>query len=143
MKVLALAIITGLQVSAQCPTVTPVQTSICGTVSVRVGPTIDPPGNYTYQWTAAPGTPITGANSATMIAYEAGVYTLTLTDPVASCTVVSTHTVSGCPTSIEEVNLSHEPKQYFDLQGNPATLRPGVILIEQVGDRRKKILLLQ
>jgi hypothetical protein len=56
----------------------------------------------------------------------------------------NTNTITALcgPVGALEYRLDNVPVQYFDLQGNPTPLKSGSILIEQRGNTRRKILIL-
>ncbi len=58
----------------------------CTTTQVSLSATVAKPGNYDFKWVTANGTILSGANSPSPIASQAGTYTVLVTDQSNGCT---------------------------------------------------------
>lgn len=136
----------------QCPTATEVFTSTCKSSpngyfeqGVVIRPAItNTTSSVNYSWSIPPGVLLSGqTNQPTLATDYPGTYTLTITD---LCTVITTHTVEKCPpgtnyVGLEEYRANEYPTTYFDLYGNRVERTTGVLIIEQCGNRRRKIII--
>ncbi len=106
------------------------------------------PGSYheggnTYTWTGPSTAQMTGVNLATLTTNESGTYTLAIKNwHNPDCLTKSTHTVTVCDmVGLVEVGTEAPEILYFNLFNLSCDPKPGVVLIEQRGNVRRKVLI--